>query len=457
MRKLLLLLGLLALAGLPALAHGPTSDIDFYFAVDGPTDLPLTGGSTTVLPWTLARHRNPAPRYTLSLAPASPLALPPPSVIDSCHLLTDRQALIGPAGQLGEWLFSVEEPMDDPSGVARTFRPGDLIRYDSLAGTYSKFFDGVGVGLADGVNVDAAFIRYQNTIDGNLYFQRDNGHLILSFDVPADLGGVTYMPSDLVEFRFVGPSPANWIVVGLYFDSQAAGIPEGWNVTGADERGGFGTGGGVGPDGPHKVIVSFDVPTDDPAGPLERFLLGDLVSADPVPLPPAVTPGPYHRDPLWAVPPASPYSSWGSRINALCFPASPGQIPCTPPTLKLHLGKGPGVSDITLTWSASCSVGAEDYGIHEGTIGSWYSHDEVDCHDNGGDLTEVYTYSPGDYYYLVVPWNPNDEGSYGQRSVPPLAPPMERPVSSPFPSCTAYAGPPGPVGNNTDQRELSCP
>ena len=100
---------------------------------------------------------------------------------------------------------------------------------------------------------------------------------------PRPPGGPPPLDKDLVEFAFVGPGPANWVVVGLYFDSQSAGVREAWNVTGADERGGTGT------NGPHNVILTFDVPTDDPAGPPERFLTGDLVAATTTP--PSLVPG----------------------------------------------------------------------------------------------------------------------------------------------------------------------
>jgi hypothetical protein len=422
--KRCLLVALLGLASLPALAHGPSTDIDFYFAVDVPTDLPLTGTSTTVLPWNLARHRPPAPEYTLNLAPAQPLLLPLPTVIDACHLLTT-----------GEWLLSVQTPMDDPGGSGVTFRPGDVIRYDPTTGTYAKFFDGVGFGLADGVNVDAAFIRDQTGL-GSLVFQKDNGNLVLSFDVPTDISGLTYMPADLVEFQSTGPNPPDWAVVGRFFDSVAAGVPQAVNVTGADERGGFGT------NGAYRTILTFDVPTD-PTG-VTMFLPGDLVGWDPSV--PGFDVAPYHRDLNWPIP-SGPPDGYSSRINALCFLASPGRIRDIPPG-KLEIAKGPGAGQITLNWSASCSVGAEDYGIHEGTIGSWYSHDEIDCSDNGGDLTEVVNYAAGNMYYLVVPHNSNDEGSYGLRSVPPLPAPAERPPSSPYPNCEA---------NVTNMRELSCP
>jgi hypothetical protein len=384
---------LLGLAVAPVWAHGPSADLDFYLAVDVPTDVPLPAGSTTVLPWNLARHRQPLPEYTLDLSPAQPLALPLPALIDACHLLTT-----------GDWLFSVEAPMDDPAGTGVTFRPGDVVLYDHAAGLYVKIFDGVGFGLAAGVDVDAAFIRDQTGIDGSA-------------------------PT--------GPNPQDWMVVARYFDSVAAGIPRAVNMTAADERGGVGTG------GPHRAVLSFDVPTDDPtAG--ATFLPGDLVGWDTVNS--AFDPQPLHRDPNWPILAGGP-AGYSSRVNALCFLASPGRIPCVPPN-KLHIDKGPGSGQITLTWAASCSIGAEDYGIHEGTLGSWYSHDEIDCYDDGGDFSEVVNYAAGDTYYLVVPYNANDEGSYGKRSVPPLAAPAERPASGPTPNCE---------DNDTGMRELSCP
>jgi hypothetical protein len=109
-----------------------------------------------------------------------------------------------------------------------------------------------------------------------------------------------------------------------------------------------------------------------------------------------------------------PISSGVDGISGL---ANPGTVPAT-----ITLGKtlSPGQLDLTpivLSWSASCSPeGATDYGIYEGVIGTWYGHDPStidDCNDAGGNLTETVTPGAGNRYYLVVPHNVQEEGSYG--------------------------------------------
>ena len=92
--------------------------------------------------------------------------------------------------------------------------------------------------------------------------------------------------------------------------------------------------------------------------------------------------------------------------------------------------------DLTISWSPGTSAGAEDYGIYEGSIASpWiYDHASIKCTDAGSDLTEEVTPAVGDRYYLVVPLNPNVEGSYGRRT----GVPAERPQGAP--SCLAAQG-----------------
>ena len=69
-----------------------------------------------------------------------------------------------------------------------------------------------------------------------------------------------------------------------------------------------------------------------------------------------------------------------------------------------------------LDWAASCSAGAVDYAIYEGTLGDFYCHTALDCSDDGDPLTEEVQPGAGDTYYLVVPLAAGAEGSYGASS-----------------------------------------
>jgi len=77
----------------------------------------------------------------------------------------------------------------------------------------------------------------------------------------------------------------------------------------------------------------------------------------------------------------------------------------------LTLGKGTG-SVITLDWFPSCSTADSNYGVYEGTIGTWYSHVPVVC-DTGGATDAAFVPGTGNHYYLIVPNNGAVEGSYG--------------------------------------------
>jgi hypothetical protein len=78
---------------------------------------------------------------------------------------------------------------------------------------------------------------------------------------------------------------------------------------------------------------------------------------------------------------------------------------------SLHLGKSAS-GQITLDWGGSCQADDQDYGIYEGGVGDFASHDARVC--STGGVTEA-TLSPGpnSMYYLVVPANEGHEGSYG--------------------------------------------
>lgn len=87
-------------------------------------------------------------------------------------------------------------------------------------------------------------------------------------------------------------------------------------------------------------------------------------------------------------------------------------------------------ASITLNWLPSCSVGDTDYEVYEGILGSWASHVPVTC--NSGGLTATFPPAAGSSYYLVVPRNAGNEGSYGKNSVG-----VERPASASF--CVAQS------------------
>jgi hypothetical protein len=259
----------------------------------------------------------------------------------------------------GDWLLSVESPA---TLGATTYDPRDVIRYNSLSNTFSLFFGGAGAGVPVGADVDAAFL-----VAG------DSSDLIVSFETPTTIGAATYEPADLV--RWAGGA------FSLYFDASMATppIPIDVNVTGADRRG-------------NLRIMTFDVPATLGA----TFLPGTLVSWD------GTTFASYQSDPGW---PAS------SVVAAMSFLPDPGEVPSIRVNKSLLV---PG--NLSISWAASLSAGAEDYGIYEGSVGSWYSHTAIDCSDNAADRVEDVIPGGGNRYYLVVALNPDLAGSYGRRS-----------------------------------------
>ena len=114
-------------------------------------------------------------------------------------------------------------------------------------------------------------------------------------------------------------------------------------------------------------------------------------------------------------------ADWAEFLFRWTGPGPPPDFaPCAaagPPgrlTDLLAVGRSQTFSNgLVLSWGPSCSAGAEDYAVYEGLLGSWYSHLPLDCSDDGADLTEEISTAPGDRYYLVVPINPTEEGSYG--------------------------------------------
>jgi hypothetical protein len=68
---------------------------------------------------------------------------------------------------------------------------------------------------------------------------------------------------------------------------------------------------------------------------------------------------------------------------------------------------------LELSWGDSCSSGDDDYEIYEGFLGAFYSHFSRLC-TTAGATTVTFSPDAFDRYYLVVPTNGNEEGSYGR-------------------------------------------
>ena len=85
-----------------------------------------------------------------------------------------------------------------------------------------------------------------------------------------------------------------------------------------------------------------------------------------------------------------------------------------PNRLKLTVAKGPG-GDLQLSWQDSCGRAGTDYGIHEGSVGSFTTHTSAQCGTTGATTFTV-TPGSGDRYYLVTPLEDSTEGSYGHDS-----------------------------------------
>lgn len=84
-------------------------------------------------------------------------------------------------------------------------------------------------------------------------------------------------------------------------------------------------------------------------------------------------------------------------------------------TTNLLLDRG--ASDVTLMWNSSCSSADDDYSVYSGSIGNFYDHLEVPglC-STGGATAATFAPASGDRYYLIVPHDNANEGSYGRDS-----------------------------------------
>jgi len=308
----------------------------YYLAVDVPAGL----GGTDFGPNQIVRSDDAV------YAPEA--ELPPGTEIAALHLRPE-----------GLWLFS---PSHAVTLGGATYEPRDIVTWDGV--TYSAFLQGSAAGIPGYARIDALFL--------------DTGAPVLSFDVPVDLGGTQYSPSDLV--RYVGTG-----AFSLYWNAEAAGVPATTNVVGAAR------------DGAGTLVVSFDVPTN--LGGIE-YLPGQLVRWSGSAF------GSYFVDPSWP-----PYA----RLRDFTFAPAAGAIPdgAGVPGSPLTLASAGG--NLTLTWGTSCRTGDSDYEIYEGILGSYYSHTAKLC-STGGATAWTFPLPSGSTYYLVVPRNARREGSYGRRS-----------------------------------------
>lgn len=66
-------------------------------------------------------------------------------------------------------------------------------------------------------------------------------------------------------------------------------------------------------------------------------------------------------------------------------------------------------------WQPSCSSDDDDYAVYSGTLGQFTSHTPALC-STGGATTADLSMPNNGRYYLVVPIDGAEEGSYGQDS-----------------------------------------
>lgn len=96
------------------------------------------------------------------------------------------------------------------------------------------------------------------------------------------------------------------------------------------------------------------------------------------------------------------------------------QTPGTPLTLQ-PIGGG----TLGLAWGASCGA-ANDYEVYEGALGTFGSYAPLLC-TTSGSTNAVITTSSGGRFYLVVPRNGTNEGSYGKDGTGTERPPSAFP------------------------------
>lgn len=107
---------------------------------------------------------------------------------------------------------------------------------------------------------------------------------------------------------------------------------------------------------------------------------------------------------------------WAIRAVVDCAPpGGSGSIPNGGDTPGTPMVMGFSAGQLELSWEPSCEAGDTDYEVYEGFMGAYYSHFSKVCTTGGVTMTSF----PADgfnRYYLVVPTNGAQEGSYGRAS-----------------------------------------
>jgi hypothetical protein len=150
-------------------------------------DVPTTLGSLTYSPENIVHH------YGTTYS--SVLALPAGTPVGALHHLAD-----------GRWLFSPTHPV---TLQGSTYEPRDVVSYNGT--NFAMYQQGSGLGIPSTARIDALFVD-------------SSGNSILSFDTWVTLGGTGYGPSDLVSYNGS---------FSLYWSGTAMGVPLYANMVGA--------------------------------------------------------------------------------------------------------------------------------------------------------------------------------------------------------------------------------
>lgn len=281
-----------------------------------------------------------------------------------------------------DFLFCVDAPF---TYNGTTYQASDIIRYTASPKGLSLYQSASALGIPASAEVDA--------------LGRDSGgNLLLSFDVPVTIGGVTYQPDDIVKVS--GTS------LSMYLQGSAAGLPAGTDVTGFEAAG-------------SSDYYMFHNPVTLGG---TTYMPGQVVKYDG------------SAFSLFFDGSGIPATAMGTGF-ALSGAGGVGAVPDgtqggTPLTITKY-----NTSGLTLSWGASCSSAATDYTVYEGTLGSWNSETSAACSTGGGKTTTI-SLPPGDHFFLIVPHDSTYEGSYGTDSSGNQRPRASSPCeSASSPSC----------------------